>query len=215
MNNLTLSNWSLLALPVLLLCYILNFTVPKKYYVLPKCAGSLICLCTAAIPLFSSQQDLSYISIALALSFFLAGDFLIVYHPLAGGAAFAAGQAVLLFWLLNQVSFFPAVFLLWALDLLAVFLLFQPELSFAKELLFPLSLYAALLTINVSGAAVLAFTKGSPYWPLFLGFLSFQASDLLLGKNTLGTPTHRRRKILMALYYLALYSMASFVWTAS
>lgn len=97
--------WSLVAVPSIAALYCMGFLFKRpgieKYYVIPKCTGSFLCVGSAALAIalgrsasgnWSSSMG---IMLLLALALCMLGDFLIEYKLLAGGLAFGVAHIVL------------------------------------------------------------------------------------------------------------------------
>ena len=215
MLAMNLAVWSAVMLPVLAALYITRFWMnAPKFQVLPKCAGSFVCLGTLGVGLYlSGKQPFAHLAF-WALFLFMLGDFLIERRLELGGAAFAAGHLLLITWIVNQ-GFFTwwcvPVWLVAAGSLLAVFCRDRNRMG---RLAGALGLYGAILTASFACAAVLPFIAGDWYWPFAAGLLCFVLSDAVLGKNELHKPSASKQWLLMALYYAALYLIAASFWSA-
>lgn len=204
--------WSIAALPLLAAVYIIQFVIPRKYYLISKCAGSYICVCTAALALIlSGSSPLTHL-VFWGLIFCMLGDFLIEFHIVAGGLSFGAGHILFICWLLSLAPLHPASRVLWIGELLLTAFLFRREIPKMGKMLLPFLLYVCVLTGDFSIAVLLPITCGPAFLPVSLGLMSFQVSDMILGKKQFGEPDAFKQKLLMFLYYLALYLIASVLW---
>lgn len=73
--------WNIIALPVLGAVYAVQFIIPRKFYLIPKCAGSYICVCTAALALVLEGKNPLTNLVFWGLIFCMAGDFFIELNP--------------------------------------------------------------------------------------------------------------------------------------
>lgn len=204
--------WNIIALPVLGAVYAVQFIIPRKYYLIPKCAGSYICVCTAALALVLEGRNPLADLLFWGLIFCMLGDFFIELNLIAGGISFGAGHILLIIWALGQASFHPASLVVWIAELILMVFVFKKEIPRMGKLFLPFIIYAAVLTGDFAIAAVLPFTAGIRFLPFAAGILSFQVSDMILGKKQFGKPDTFKQKLLMFLYYLALYLIAASLW---
>jgi len=198
--------WNIIALPVLGAVYAVQFIIPRKFYLIPKCAGSYICVCTAALALVLEGKN------PLTNLVFWGLIFCMELNLIAGGISFGAGHILLILWALEQAPLHPASLVVWIAELILMVLIFKKEIPLMGKLFIPFIIYAAVLTGDFAAAAVLPFTAGIRFLPFAAGILSFQISDMILGKKQFGKPDTFKQKLLMFLYYLALYLIAASLW---
>lgn len=216
MTAVTLWEWSCMAVPLIAACYLTMILMDggglKKASVLPKCTGSFVCAVTAGLAVLQGGGNPLAHPVFWALLLCMAGDYLIEQQMVAGGLAFAAGHIVLTVWALGQAPFHWVSLLIWATALAALTAYLYGCRRQMGGMALPLLLYGAILTADLAVAAVLPFTAGGAFWTLAAGLLSFVLSDAILGRNVFGEAKPWRSKLLMALYYLALYLIAATPW---
>lgn len=208
--------WSLTAIPLLTALYVIGFLFKnnglQKYYTLPKCAGSFLCVCSAAMAsVLAGGLPFEHL-LFWALVLCLAGDYLIEHQIIAGGIAFGSAHCLIMAYALGRGPVNPISLALWAVVFSLFLLAFLKEMSAMGKLLLPFICYAAVLTGGFSFAAVLPFSAGAGLLPLPIGLLSFLVSDMILGKRHFGCRNPHLSLILMALYYLAIYLIAATLW---
>lgn len=210
--------WSLVAVPAIAALYCMGFIFKRpgmeKYYVIPKCTGSFLCVGSAALAIALKGGDGSGKMLVAALALCMLGDFLIEYKLLAGGTAFGIAHIVLVLYALFQIPLTAPTVLLWVVGIVIMLLIFHKEIPQMGEYFIPFLAYVAILVGDVVTAAMLAFYD-SAYTPYALGLLCFVASDTILGKRQFGHDHPALPKILMALYYMALYLIAASLWFTS
>lgn len=208
--------WSFFAVAQIAAFYFLGFLLKthnlQKYYILPKCMGSLVCIGTACMAILLNKDKPLENLLFWGLVLCLAGDFFIEYHLLIGGFFFGCAHCIMMGYVLTQANPGLGSLVLWTAGLLIMLFLFRKELPRMGRLFLPFLLYSAVLTGNFALAAMLPFTVNITYLPLALGLLSFQISDIILGKRQFGCRSFWCSPILMMLYYLALYLAASSLW---
>lgn len=197
-------------------CYFIGFSVKSgnkaKYYVIPKCAGSLICVFLGILALLLQGRPVFSNLLIWTLLLCMAGDYFIEYKLMAGGLSFGAAHCLLMVYSLLQAPFHPYSILIWAAGFIFVCLLFKKDFPAMGKLITPFILYVLLLVGDFAIAAALPFTVNSGYLPLAAGLLSFVASDLMLGKRQFGHGGLLHSKLVMLFYYMALYLMAISLW---
>lgn len=208
--------WSLTAIPLITALYFIGFLFKdnglQKCYALPKCAGSFLCVCSAAMASVLSG-GLPFDSLLFwALVLCLAGDYLIEYKITAGGIAFGGAHCLILLYSLDKGPAKPISLVIWAIVFSVFILAFHKQLPCMGKLLVPFICYAAVLTGGFAFAAALPFSAGMRLLPLPAGLLCFQISDMILGKRHFGCRNPHLSHILMALYYLAIYLIAATLW---
>ncbi len=176
--------------------------------VLPKCAGSFLCVITAAFGVLSTGENPFFNPIVIALILCMIGDFLIEYQMIWGGIAFAGAHLLLIFWAVLEAPVSWVCLPVFIVCMGVTIWLFYPNRRRMGGKAAVYLIYAVLLIADLSVAAALSVTSGWQYLPFALGLLCFVASDLILGKQVFGRPSMRKQKLLMALYYLALYLIA-------
>lgn len=214
--------WSLVAVPSIAALYCMGFLFKRpgmeKYYVIPKCTGSFLCVGSAALAIAlgwgrstGSDSHLLGMMLLAALALCMLGDFLIEYKLLAGGTAFGIAHIVLVLYALFQIPLTTPTVLLWVVGIVIMLLIFHKEIPQMGNYFVPFLAYVAILVGDLVTAAMLAFSD-SAYTIYALGLLCFVASDTILGKRQFGHDHPALPKILMALYYMALYLMAASLW---
>lgn len=213
---MNLALWLCISLPLLAVCYgLLVWMYPrvkKQYSVIPKCAGSLLCVASAWCAVMVSGGTPWLHPAVWALFFCVLGDLLIEWNLIAGGMAFAAAHTVLIFWIFSQgFMHFGSIFV-WMITIVAMCALLRKEVPAMGKMAPLLFLYAMILTGDFALAAVLPFLQGMTYLPLALGLFCFMASDTILGKEVFGSSSKKNYWSLMALYYAALFLISLNLW---
>lgn len=216
MGTIPFSTWSIGILPLIAICYLLLFWMRAKGFdgpsVWPKCAGSLLCVCTAGAGILLSGGHPAQSPIFWGLTLCMAGDYLIERKLILGGAAFGTAHILMLIWGFGKGPSALPTALIWIAAILTMAFIFHKEIPSMGKLTLPFTLYVLVLTGNLAVSAGIVLSGKTQYLPMAVGLLSFIISDSILGKNKfLGSSVFRQR-LLMVFYYLALYGIAMAQW---
>ncbi len=207
--------WSLIAIPVIAALYCIGFLFKRadleKYYVLPKCAASFLCVGSAVLAVLLSGGHPFHHPLFWALIFCLLGDFLIEYQIIAGGLSFAIGHCILIVYALSIVPPRLPAILLWIAGVVIVVLIFKKEIPQMGKLFLPFLIYVTILVGDLATAVMLPSVHAG-FIAYAAGLACFVTSDVILGKRQFGHDHPALPKILMALYYAALYLIAASLW---
>ena len=214
--------WLGISVPILAIFYILgiffkNGALVKnkslaRYYVLPKCAGSYICVSGAALALACQKENPLVHLVFWALVLCMAGDFFIEMNIIAGGLSFGLAHCLLMAYVLSLSAISLASLVLWIAGIGAALLLFAKNIPSMGRLLAPFLVYITVLIGDFALAAPLAAAKKPCYILLAAGLLCFVASDMLLGKRHFGARQPLMSRLLMFLYYASLYLIQASLW---
>lgn len=214
--------WICISVPILAAFYILGIFFKNgqffknktmaKYYVLPKCAGSYVCVSGAALALVYRGDNLWTSLLLWALVLCMAGDFLIELHLLAGAVSFGIGHCMMMLYLLSSYPFHFSSIILWFLGVSLIIFMFHKNIPSMGSLLFPFLIYISVLIGGFSLAIPAIRTKEPRSFVLTAGLLCFVISDVLLGKRHFGARQPWISRVLMFLYYMALYLIQISLW---
>lgn len=213
MNFLTFSCFILpLWAAIFAIYFILRRANLQRESVIAKCAGSFLAVTSAGAALLLQHEN-PFVHLAFwVFVLCTAADALLELSFVPGMILFGAGHVCLILWLrgLASVSFWTFPIWLFAYGL-AIFL-FRREIPKLGKLLLPFCLYPALLSMSLALAFALPITAGLFYLPLAAGALCFFISDLMVAKGYLTKSGLKYDKLVMFLYWLALYLISSGLW---
>lgn len=207
--------WSLVAVPVIAALYCIGFLFKRasleKYYVVPKCAASFLCVGSAVLAVGLAGGQPWRHPLFWALVFCLLGDFFIEYKLIAGGLSFGIGHCILIVYALSIVKPKPPAILLWIAGVAVVVLIFKKEIPQMGKLFLPFLIYVTILVGDLATALMLPAVN-TGFIPYAAGLACFVCSDVILGKRLFGHKHPALPIILMILYYAALYLIAAGIW---
>lgn len=220
--NLIFPLWLCISLPILIVLYILGIFFKNgyllkhkalaKYYVLPKCAGSYLCVSGAALAIVChGESPLSHLPFWVLILCF-AGDFFIEIHIMAGGIFFGLAHCLLMAYALTLARLHFYSLLIWAGGIFAALIVFRKNIPSMGRLFLPFILYITVLTGDFALALPLVWTAKPRYIFLAAGLLCFIISDMLLGKRYFGARQPWVSRLLMLFYYSALYLIQISLW---
>lgn len=220
--NLIFPVWLCISIPTLIILYIVGIFFKNgymlkqkslgKYYVLPKCAGSYLCVSGAALALIYHGENPFLHLLFWALVLCMAGDFFIELNVIAGGLLFGLAHCLLIVYMLSFTQPELLSFFLWAIGFSAALILFRKNIPSMGRLLFPFILYISVLIGDFALAVPLALTAKPHCIFLAAGLLCFIISDMLLGKRFFGARQPWISWLLMFLYYSAIYMIQISLW---
>lgn len=207
---------SCMILPVWGALFVLYFILKRhrldKESLLAKCAGTLLAAGSAGAALcVAGQNPLT----SLVFWFFLlcaAADALIELWFLPGAAVFGTAHVCLIFWLYSLTKSTRWSFLIWAVALVFMVILFRRELPKQGNRVVVLCLYGAVLGTVLALSLPLPFLAESSYWLVALGALFFFCSDQMVAKQELAKPRRSLQKWIMLLYWGSLCLFSSALW---
>lgn len=213
---MTLVVYSAFAIPMWVAQFALYFYLRRagmiKESLIAKCAGSFLAVGSAA---FASIAKGGVLEVPLAFWFFVLctiADALLEINFVPGMLVFGAAHVCLVLWLWGQVSPTWWSLALWIALYLLTAVLFRKELPTLGKLTGPFLLYPALLGGSVALAVPLPFLLGEHWWPVAVGAVMFYISDMLVAKNQLSHWDKKWQKLIMALYWGALYLISAGLW---
>lgn len=208
--------YSLCALPVwgaaAGLYFILRRAELARESLIAKCLGSFMAVVSAGLALWLGGRMPLFEPVFWFFVLCTAADALLEISFVPGMLLFGGGHVCLIVWLwgLGPVGWPNLV--IWLLAYAATAWLFRRELPKLGKLLAPFCLYPALLGGSLALGAVLPFTAGARFWPLAVGTLMFFVSDMMVAKSELSGLDKKWQKLIMALYWGALYLISAALW---
>lgn len=177
-----------------------------------KCGGSFLAVGSAGLAL--SGQGIFPLSQPVFWFFLLCtlADALLELQFVLGMLVFGLAHGCLIYWLLGAASPSWWCLVLWVLAYGATAVFFRRELPRLGKLLVPFCLYPALLAGSLCLALPLPFVVGLAFWPGAVGALCFFISDLMVAKGELSGLPPRFHKLVMLLYWAALYLLSATLW---
>lgn len=139
----------------------------------------------------------------------MVADFAIGIRFNVGVSVFLVAQISFIAYYLTLMAFQPASLIIFAMIALCAAVLFHRNLSIHDRKMALYILYASALMLMVSVALILPFTVKNPGAVcIATGAVLFIISDSLLAKNTFNSPDKLRDRLVMYLYYPAVYLIA-------
>ncbi len=214
---MTFGVFSCMALPLWAAIFALYFILRREKLMreslVAKCAGSFLAVCAAGLALRLQGAPLLPQPVFWFFVLCTAADALLEIHFVSGMGVFGCAHVCLILWLWGLAPPTWQNLALWALAYGAAALLFRKELPTLGKLTLPFCLYPGLLGASLALALPLPFRLGAGYWGAAIGALCFYVSDMLVAKGELSGLPPRFHKPVIALYWAALYLLASALWT--
>lgn len=184
----------------------------QRQSLIAKCGGSFLAVGSAGLALFAKgvfplSQPVFWFFLLCVLA-----DALLELHFVLGMLTFGIAHGCLIAWLLGVAAPTWWSLVLWALAYGATALLFRRELPRLGKLLVPFCLYPALLAGSLCLALPLPFSAGPAFWPGAVGALCFFVSDLMVAKGELSGLAPKFHKLVMLLYWGALFLISAVLW---
>lgn len=208
--------FSCFALPLWAAMFALYFILCREKLdresLIAKCGGSFISVASAGIALALQQENPFACTIFWFFVLCTAADALLELSFVPGMLLFGGAHLCLILWLWSIAPPTLWSLLVWALAYGLTAFIFRREIPRLGKALVPFCLYPALLSISLALALPLPFTVSPDLWPLAVGALSFFVSDLMVAWGKLVGPNPKYRKLVMLLYWLALYLISAALW---
>ena len=211
--------FSCMALPLWAAIFALYFLLRRdrrtmRHSLIAKCAGSILAVSSAGLALCLRGENPLCHGIFWFFVLCTIADALLELQFVAGMLVFGAAHVCLLFWLWGIAPPTWWSLLFWAVPYGASAVLFRREIPKLGRLTIPFCLYPAVLSASLALAAPLPFTAGPALWPAAVGALCFFVSDMLVAKGELTGLDPKFHKLVMLLYWGALYLLAAPLWAA-
>ncbi len=194
------------------LYFILRRAGLQRESLIAKCAGSFLAVASSGLALYQKGENPLAAPVFWFFVLCMAADALLEIRFVPGMLVFGGAHGCLIFWLWGLAPGGWLSLLLWVLAYGAAAWLFRRELPKLGRLLAPFCLYPALLGASLALGLALPFSAGAAYWPLALGTLCFFVSDMMVAKSELSGLPPVWQKLVMVLYWTALYLIAAPLW---
>lgn len=213
---MTFAVFSCLALPLWGAIFVLYFILRReklmRQSLIAKCAGSFLAVGSAGLALYLKGENPL---VHLVFWFFVlctVADALLEIRFVAGMLVFGAAHVCLVVWLWGVTGPTWWSLAVWALAYGVTGYLFRREIPKLGKLTVPFCLYPALLGASLALAALLPVTAGPEWWPAAVGALCFFVSDMMVAKSELSGLDSKYHKLVMLLYWGALYLISAPLW---
>lgn len=184
----------------------------KRESLIAKCGGSFLSVASAGMAFCLAGENPFSQVIFWFFVLCTAADAMLEIHFVSGMVLFAGGHICLILWLWGLTAPTWRSLLLWAVAYGMVAWLFRREIPKLGKLTAPFVLYPAVLSVSLALALPVPFVLGTFYIPLAIGVLCFFISDLMVAKDQLVGVSPRSHKLIMLLYWAALYLISSALW---
>ena len=194
------------------LYFILRREKLAKESLIAKCAGSFLAVTSAGLAICLQGGNPLYHPAFWFFVLCTGADALLEISFVPGMLLFGAAHLCLIVWMAGLAPLSGWVLLPWALAYLFAIWLFRKQLPTLGRQLPAFCLYPALLGASLALGLVLPFTAGPAYWVLAVGTLCFFISDMMVAKQTLCGLPDSCHKLVMLLYWGALYLISAVLW---
>lgn len=216
---MNLAVYSVFALPLWGTMFALYFILRRaglmRESLIAKCAGSFLAVASGGLALYLRGVNPLTQWVFWFFVLCTGADALLEISFVPGMLLFGAAHICLVVFLLGLAPAGWLSLIIWLLAYAVAAWLFRKELPKLGKLLVPFCLYPALLGASLALGLAMPFSAGPEgyvYWPLALGALCFFVSDMMVAKSELSHLPPVWQKPVMALYWAALYLIASVLW---